>query len=445
MIFPHDNQLAILVDDDQQLREAGAQSLGLAGIDVRAFPDAQGALRTINREFDGVVVTDLRMPKMDGLEFFDRIKEIDAGIPVIFITGHADVPIAVRALHDGAFDFQTKPFVAEELVAAIRNAQEKRRLVLDNRALRAAIGGGDSPLIGDSPRMVELRETIAQFARADIDVLVEGETGTGKELIAHMLHRQSRRRGRPFVAVNCAAILDHVAELELFGRAFGTLPNDRKEVIGRIEASSSGTLFLDEIDGSSPAVQASLLRVIEEREITRAGSSEPRAVDLRIIASSKRDLARLSEAGEFRKDLYYRLSMVRLRLPPLREHRADIPQLFSYFVETAKEKMGTEHYAMNDAVRRHLLNHSWPGNVRELRNFAFEAVLGISQAADADSGEAPRSLVKRMEQFERSILRDALRLTRGDIPRTMELLELPRKTLYDKLGRYQINPKYFRG
>ncbi len=299
MSFSESEQIVVLVDDDVQLRQASVQSLELAGMNVRAFADAQSALDVIGRDFDGVLVTDIRMPRMDGLQLFEHVKEIDAEIPVIIMTGHADVPVAVRALQDGAFDFQTKPFAVEQLVASIRNALEKRRLVLDNRLLRAATSEGDSPLIGDTPVMVKLRETIAQIAQADIDVLIEGETGTGKELVAVLLHRQSRRRGRPFIAVNCGALPDSLAELELFGRAYGVVSHDPKERVGRIETSNSGTLFLDEIDSTSPAVQAHLLRVVEEREVVPIGAREPRALNLRVIAASKSDLGQTSQAGRF--------------------------------------------------------------------------------------------------------------------------------------------------
>lgn len=445
MIFPQSEQLVILVDDDLQLRQASVQSLELAGIKVSAFTDAQSALDTITPDFDGVLVTDIRMPRMDGLQLFEQVQAIDAEIPVIFITGHADVPVAVRALQDGAFDFQTKPFAAEHLVASIRNAVEKRRLVLDNRLLRTMASKTDSPLIGDTPVIVKLRETIAQIAQADIDVLIEGETGTGKELVAVMLHRQSRRRGRPFIAVNCGALPDSLAELELFGRAYGVVPHDPKERVGRIEASSSGTLFLDEIDSTSAAVQAHLLRVVEEREVVAIGSLEPRPVNLRVIAASKIDLGQASATGGFRQDLYYRLNVVRLRLPPLREHRADIPQLFSHFVDAAKRQTGIDRFTMDDSIRHHLLEHDWPGNVRELRNFAFAAVIGLTDTtAGRLHGTETLPLSKRIETFEASVIRDALALAGGDIAQTMALLSVPRKTLYDKLAKHRIDPKAYR-
>ena len=330
MTFPAMAQTVFFVDDDPQLREANVQALELAALDVAAFGDAQSALSRIDAGFAGVVVSDIRMPRMDGLQLFARLREIDPEIPVILITGHADVPMAIAALKDGAFDFLTKPFASDHLIAATRKAMETRRLVLDNRALRSAMAAESrSPLIGDSPVMTRLRDMIAQIARADIDVLIEGETGTGKELAALLLHRQGPRRGKPFVAVNCGALPEALAESELFGHERGAGAPGLSERIGRIEASNGGTLFLDEIDSMSPAVQTKMLRVLEEREVLRLGGDAPRPLRLRVVAAAKTDLEAAMRSGAFRQDLFYRLNVVRLRIPPLRERRSDIPQLFA--------------------------------------------------------------------------------------------------------------------
>jgi two-component system C4-dicarboxylate transport response regulator DctD len=446
MTFFEGEQMVLFVDDDTQLRAANIQLLELANINVRACAGAEGALAMLDRNFPGVLVSDIRMPRIDGLQLFARTRAIDPEIPVILITGHADVPMAVDALREGAFDFLTKPFAVDHLVTSVRKALEMRRLVLDNRRLNAAMSEGDSPLIGDSAAMVRIRDTIVQLARADIDVLVEGETGTGKELVALLLHRKGPRRGRPFVAVNCGALPADLAEAELFGHAHGALATSRSERIGRIEASHNGTLFLDEIDSAEPGFQAKLLRVLEEREVVPIGAAEPRAINLRVVAATKSDLTDAIRAGLFRQDLYYRLNVVRLRLPPLRERRADIPQLFSYFVELAKQQMGLATFTMDDGVRRRLVEHDWPGNVRELRNFAFEAVLGLSDAtgltAAADTNGV--SLVQRVERFEAMAIREALEAAHGEIALAMRTLGLPRKTLYDKLARHGIEPKTYR-
>jgi len=439
-------QSVFFVDDDDQLRQANVEALELAGLYARAFGDAPSALKALDPHFRGAIVSDVRMPGMDGLEFFERVRAIDAEIPVILISGHADVPLAVGALRNGAFDFLTKPFAVDHLVASVQKAFHNRELVLENRQLRAnakAAIESNSPLIGDSAIMVTLRDTIAQVAKADVDVLVEGETGTGKELVAVLLHRQGPRRVRPFVAVNCGALPEAHAEAELFGES-GNRGNHRPTP-GRIQSSDKGTLFLDEIDSMSATVQIKLLRVLEEREILPLGGDSPRSVDLRVVAASKRDLHSVMNSGEFRSDLYYRLNVVRLRVPPLRERRSDIPQLFAYFVSEAAEQIGLAKFSMSDSVRRHLAEHDWPGNVRELRNFAFTAVLNLPTDGLLDRTlETNATLSQRVEAFEASILRETLQSTRGDIRQVTESLGLPRKTLYDKLGRHGIDPSVYR-
>jgi two-component system C4-dicarboxylate transport response regulator DctD len=438
-------QPVFFVDDDEKLRHANAQSLELAGMEVRPFAEAAAALKEVDRDFPGIVVTDIRMPHMDGLQLFARLREIDPDIPVILITGHADVPTAVAALRDGAFDFLAKPFAADHLVAAAEKALQTRRLVIENRRLRAAVEEeGGNPLIGDSPAMARLRETLAQVAKADVDVLVEGETGSGKELAARLLHRQGPRRGRPFVAVNCGALPEELAEAELFGHDLLAPGHAGSTRTGRVEASNRGTLFLDEVDSMSGAVQAKLLRVLEEREIVPIGAGEPRPIDLRVVAASKRNLQELVDEGGFRQDLFYRLNVVRLRIPPLRERRQDVPQLFAHFVEEALQQVGGSSFAMTDEIRRHLVEHDWPGNVRELRNFALSAVLGLTGASAAAGFPAALALPQRVERFEAMLIRDALEESGGDIRATLSRLGIPRKTLYDKMARHGIDPNQFR-
>jgi two-component system C4-dicarboxylate transport response regulator DctD len=437
------DQIVFFVDDDAALREANVQTLELAGLSVRAFADAASLLATVVPECNGVVVSDIRMPRMDGLQLFARLRELDAELPVILITGHADVPMAVGALRDGAFDFLPKPFAADHLVASVRRALAHRRLILDNRALRAAAASPpDSPLIGDSPAMVRLRDSVAQVARAEVDVLIEGETGTGKELVAAMLHRGSPRAARPFVAVNCAALPDAHAEIELFGHAADAVPHGRFERSGRIEASNRGTLFLDDIDGMPLAVQPRLLRVLEEREVLPVGAERPIPLDLRVIASAKRDLLALAQQGAFRSDLYFRLNVVRLSLPPLRERRSDIAQLFAAFVAEAAVQTGQDGFHMTDAIRRHLLDHDWPGNVRELRNFAFSAVLNLIDGSGPAT--ARQTLPDRVAAYEAMLLREALEATRGNVARAIDLLGIPRKTFYDKMARAGLAAGEFR-
>ena len=446
MLFPTEQSI-FFVEDDAQLRAATIQTLQLAGLTVRPFASATEALPEIRADFTGAIISDIRMPGIDGLQLLERVRTIDPDIPVILITGHADVAMAVGALRDGAFDFLTKPFAADHLVAAAGKALEKRLLVLDNRRLRAAAAAVDEagPLIGDSAPMVQLRGTIRQLALADIDVLVEGETGTGKELVALLLHRLGARRSRPFIAVNCGALPEAIAEVELFGHAADSVPHTRLARIGQIEASSGGTLLLDEIDSMAPAIQARLLRVLEEREVHPIGDTRPRSVDLRVIATTKTDLARAASEGRFRPDLYYRLNVVRLRVPPLRERGEDIASLFAGFVEEAKRQAGIPDFRLTDSVRRHLRSHDWPGNVRELRNFAFGAVLGLGEERGALPASERPDLPTRVSRFEAEAIEDALRATGGRVAAALPLLGIPRKTFYDKIARLGITIDDFRG
>ena len=294
------------VDDDPDLRESAVQALQLADFRAIALDSAEAALRRIGPDHPGVVVTDVRMPGMDGIELFRRLRALDADLPVIVISGHADVAMAVGAMREGAYDFLAKPYSTERLVETLRRAVEKRALVLENRRLRevAADPQGEAALIGESPAIVRLRQTIRDLADVDVDVLVLGETGTGKEVVADLLHRQGRRAQKPFVALNCGALPDSVIESELFGYEPGAFTGAQKRRIGRIEHSSGGTLFLDELESMPASAQVKLLRVLESREIAPLGSNDLRKVDLRVVAATKVDLAETAQRGDFRADLF---------------------------------------------------------------------------------------------------------------------------------------------
>ena len=435
----------LLVDDDRDLLKATCQTLELGGFTVTAVSSALDALALLDPRFPGVVVTDIRMPLIDGLELFDRIRRIDPDIPVILMTGHGDIPMAVKAIRDGAYDFLPKPFPTDRLVQGVMHAGEKRRLVLENRALRdAAEEARDGGLlIGQTPAMERLRETIRQIANTDVDVLMTGETGSGKEVVATLLHRWSQRAKGHFVALNCGALPEQVIESELFGHEPGAFTGAQKKRVGRIEHSSGGTLFLDEIESMAPSTQVQMLRVLEMREVTPLGTNEVRPVDLRVVAATKVDLADPRSRGDFREDLYYRLNVVTLSIPPLRERRDDIPLLFSTFAARAASRFRRDVPVMTDAVRRHLVEHDWPGNVRELTHFAERTVLGflpegtspnVPDVSDAGGGTLPQ----RMDRIEAEIIRTALREAEGDVQRTIDALGIPRKTFYDKLQRYGI-------
>jgi two-component system C4-dicarboxylate transport response regulator DctD len=416
--------------------------LELAGFEVIPFGDAMTALRYLTPDFAGVVVTDVRMAHVDGLELFRRLREMDADIPVILITGHGDIEMAVQAMQEGAYDFIPKPYPADRLVQSITRAAEKRRLVMENRQLRLAMETSDEnlPLIGQTPVMQNLRKTLRHVANADVDVLIAGETGTGKEVVAELLHEWSRRKQGHFVALNCGALPETVIESELFGHEAGAFTGAQKKRIGRIEYASGGTLFLDEIESMPLSTQVKLLRVLETRIITPLGTNEQRPIDLRVVAASKVDLGSAEHRVNFREDLFYRLNVVTIFIPPLRERRDDIPLLFSHFLQRAAARFKAEPPELDAAMRSYLMDHTWPGNVRELSHFAERVALGLGnmETGEISQETGAMTLPAAMEQYEAKLIRDALAANDGDVRSTLEALGIPRKTFYDKLQRHGI-------
>ena len=381
---------------------------------------------------------------MDGIQLFERLRAIDAEIPVILVTGHGDIPTAVKAIQDGVYDFIAKPFPAERLIQCVHRAAEKRGLVMENRRLKDAArqAEDDFPLIGQTVVMDRLRQTLRQIADTDVDVLVTGETGSGKEVVARLLHGWSRRSKGNFVALNCGALPEQVIESELFGHEPGAFTGAQKKRIGRIEHSSGGTLFLDELESMPLSTQIQMLRVLEMREVTPLGTNEVRPVDIRIVAAAKVDLADPAQRKSFREDLYYRLNVVSLTIPPLRERKEDIPLLFRYFAERAARRFQREAPPLSATILRHLAEHDWPGNVRELSHFAERAVLGMTPPP---AGQTPTTvtggagtLPERLERLEAEIIRDTLSANGGDVQETIAALGIPRKTFYDKLQRHGI-------
>jgi two-component system, NtrC family, C4-dicarboxylate transport response regulator DctD len=435
----------LFVDDERAVRLAGQQALELADFSVTACDGAERALRHIGRDWPGCLVTDLRMPQMDGLALMARVQAIDPELPVILITGHGDVPMAVEAMRKGAYDFLEKPFPSDRLTETARRAVEKRRLVLENRRLRVALSGGGEAtdgIVGRTPGIERLRATIGAVADTDADVLVLGETGSGKEMVARALHAASVRRKRPFVALNCGAMPEAIFESELFGHEAGAFTGASKRRIGRIEHSSGGTLFLDEIESMPLSLQVKLLRVIQERVVEPLGSNELSPVDLRVVAATKVDLKQAAAAGKFREDLYYRLNVVVVAIPPLRERRDDIPLLFQHFVLQAANRYNREPRALSPAQTQRLVSQDWLGNVRELRNAADRFVLGLDETM-AESTPPARSsalsLAEQVDLFEKGLIQNELARHKGSVKAAIEALTIPRKTFYDKLKKYGLS------
>ena len=436
------------IDDEQDLRLANEQTLELAGLTVELFEKAEDALPLLQSSWSGVIVCDIRLPGMDGLSLLNHTQLMDPDLPVILITGHGDISIAVDAMQKGAYDFIEKPFSTERLLDTVKRALEKRRLTLENRKLKSELQLQDvlgPRIIGKTPVIQALRDTINQLADTHADILLMGETGTGKELVARSLHEQSSRRDKNFVAVNCGAIPENLIESELFGHQKGAFTGAETERIGKFEYADGGTVFLDEIESMPLPAQVRLLRVLQERSLERLGSNEAIQLDIRIIAASKVDLRQASDSGFFREDLYYRLNVVTLELPPLRERREDIPRLFQHFLLVASARYGKEAPAMPPQVSQKLMAFNWPGNVRELRNTAERYVLlgdGCGLQLDDPGTQSPCSamtLPEHVEAFERALIEQALAETGGVIKNTMELLGLARKTLYDKMQKYGLD------
>ncbi|WP_029356881.1 sigma-54 dependent transcriptional regulator [Bosea sp. 117] len=432
----------LLVDDDDEVRTAYAQTLQLDGLDTVSFASAADALKQITPAFAGVVVSDVRMPGMDGLALLKAVAQIDREIPVVLVTGHGDVPMALEAMRGGAWDFIEKPADPVLLVETVRRALQHRRLVLENRALRQPAVPDDAwsgRLIGRSEAMQRVRRTLSVLADAPTDVLLFGETGTGKELAARALHDFGRRRTARFVAVNCAALPESMIESELFGHEAGAFTGARERRIGKIEHANRGTLFLDEIESMPLGAQTRLLRALQERSIERLGSNAEIPVDIRVVAATKVDLVAWASEGRFREDLVYRLNTVTVRLPPLRDRREDVPMLFRHFVARLAERHGVEPETPSTAALAALMERSWPGNVRELRNEAERFVLGLENLPGVAAANAPVApLDAAVDAAERQAILAALARHGGRVGQSADALGVSRKTLYLKMRKHGL-------
>ena len=443
----------IFVDDDPHIRKAIAQTLTLEDVSVACFEDARSGLENITQDYEGVVLCDYNMPGMDGLEMLDRVRAMDETIPVIILTGQGDISTAVTAMQQGAYDFIEKPFDHDELLELLRHALEKRHLALENRRLKAQLKHLARPgprILGDSAGMQKVMATIDPVLDISANILLHGETGSGKDALARYIHENSPRSNHNFVAINCGAVPENLIESELFGHEAGAFTGADKRRIGKIEYAHKGTLFLDELESMPMALQVKLLRVLEEQRVERLGSNQVQDVDVRIIAATKADLKQLSDEGEFRADLYYRLNVVKLDIPPLRERKEDIPVLFHHFVLIAAARYDRESIPLDASQAARLMQHSWPGNVRELRNLAERYVLLGPAALDENESSVTanvsgrETLSEMMDDFERSAVVSALNTCHGSIKDTMVQLGIARKTLYDKMKKYGLDKSQFR-
>jgi two-component system C4-dicarboxylate transport response regulator DctD len=443
----------IFVDDDAHILQALSQSLTLEDLPVACYEDGASALKAITPDYPGIVLCDYNMPGMDGLELLARVQAVDDSIPVIILTGQGDISTAVSAMQKGAYDFIEKPFDHDELIELLRHALEKRHLALENRKLKAQLRQMARPgprIFGESEPMQKMMAIVHSVLDISANILLHGETGSGKDALARYIHESSRRSAHNFVAINCGAVPENLIESELFGHEPGAFTGAEKRRIGKIEHAHQGTLFLDEVESMPLSLQIKLLRVLEEQKVERLGSNEVREVDVRIIAATKADLKNLSDEGEFRADLYYRLNVVKVDIPPLRERKEDIPLLFHHFVLVAAARYDRESVPLDAGQASLLMERPWPGNVRELRNLAERYVL-LGPAAleeggstDGESINSRQTLSEMMDSFERSAITSALNACHGSIKDTMVQLGIARKTLYDKMKKHGLDKAQFK-
>jgi two-component system C4-dicarboxylate transport response regulator DctD len=440
------NQQVMLIDDDQDLLEEIADTLELEGHKVVTYARADLALPHITSQFNGVIVCDIRMPKMTGLELLDHCTQLDPKLPIIMITGHGQVAEATMAMKAGAYDFLEKPVSPDRLLTTLSRALERRQLALEVRALKGMVGENDlnTRIVGNAPETNQLREQVAALTDLNVDLIVRGETGTGKDVVARALHDLGARKAGPFVAVNCAALPETLVDSAFFGHERGAFTGADQVHVGYFEAANGGTLFLDELESMPLSFQVRLLRVLENREVTRLGGKKTLPLDLRVVAAVKGELDDLVEESKLRADLVYRLNIASLEIPPLRARRSDVELLFMHFCERAAALHHRTVPTLNDDLRAQLFRHNWPGNVRELKNTAERFVIGMPLSwSKPDSNVSQPNVVDAglddaVGQFEKSYIEAAIAACDGNITQTAALLEIPRKKLYLRMKKYQI-------
>jgi two-component system response regulator PilR (NtrC family) len=446
----------LVVDDEPSMREFLEIMLSQEGYLVRTASTGEEGFEAYRAEEPDLVLTDVKMPGMSGLDLIREIHSLDPGAPIIAITAYASADDAVRAVREGAYDYLSKPFQIEDLRIIIRNALEARRLRLENVALRRSIEGryrfGD--IIGKSHQMLEIFDLISRVGPSKAGVLIMGESGTGKELIAKAIHYSSPRADKPFVTINCTAIPENLLESEMFGHERGSFTGAVANKAGLVEAAHTGSLFLDEVGEIPPSVQVKLLRFLQEREFRRVGGLDDKKIDVRVIAATNKKLEEEMEAGNFREDLYYRLNVIRIRLPPLREREEDIPLLIDHFMKSFSKEQGKRIEKVSSLAMRVLCNYSYPGNVRELENIIercvtleqsdqltaenlppklFESAGGVCLSGETDIPPDGIDLNQTMENMERKLIGQALELTGKNRSRAARLLGISFRSLRYRL------------
>lgn len=451
----------LIVDDEQSMREFLEIMLSQDGYEVRTASTGEEGIEIYRKEAADLVLTDVRMPGMSGLDLIREIHSLDPATPTIAITAYASAGDAIRALREGAYDYISKPFQLEDLRIVIRNALEAQRFSQENLA---SLQSPDKAyrlgeIIGKSSEMVDMFDLLLKVAPSKATVLIEGESGTGKELFAKAIHERSPRAERPFVTVNCTAIPETLLEAELFGHVRGSFTGAVANKSGLVEAAHTGTLFLDEVGDIPPSIQPKLLRFLQEREFRRIGETDDRKVDVRVIAATNRNLEKLMERGEFREDLYYRLNVIRMRIPPLRERDEDIPLLAEHFLKKYSREQGKKIHKISSLAMRVLSNYEYPGNVRELEN-VVERCVTLEQSDQLTAEHLPQKLVEQSPQIgtgdvdippdgidldqvtesvERKLIGRALEITGGNRARASRLLGITLRSLRYRLMKLGID------
>ena len=449
-----ENPLMLIIDDEEAIRDSCSQVLKKDGYTVKTAKDGIEGLKLIKNKSFQVVFLDLRLPGIDGMEVLSRIKEENPETPVVIITAYASIESAVEAMKRGAFDYLAKPFSPEELRLITKKALKSREAFFENIYLREELEKKTEfeMVVGRSKTMDKVMDIVRRVAATESTVLISGESGTGKELLAREIHNHSLRKNAPFVVVDCGALVETLFESELFGHVKGSFTGAHETKHGRFEVANGGTIFLDEISNISLNIQAKLLRVIQEREVTRIGSTKPIKVDVRILAATNQELADLVRKEKFREDLFYRLSVVPIHLPPLRERKEDIPLLVKHFLAKYNKRTRKNINNISPEVKRALMEYDWPGNIRELENTVERAVVlskgneieleslvyhGISSSSSFFNPAAGRC--KPLDEVEKEYIKAVLQAHYGNKSKAARVLGIDRKTLAAKLKKFNIH------
>ena len=450
----------LILDDDQNLSRSISLNLEHEGYNCWAIDNSKGALKLIEKENFDIALCDYKMPEGDGISFIKECKERSPDTDIIFMTGYGNTDIAVQALKAGAYDYLSKPFEIDELIFTLTKIKERESLKAENQQLKSEIEQqyNFSNIVARSNKMKEVFETVKRLVKFNTTVLIRGESGTGKEILARSIHHNSPRKGKPFIAINCGAIPENLMESELFGHKKGAFTDARTDKVGLFEEASGGTIFLDEVGEMPPHLQVKLLRVLQEQQIQRVGDEKTRSIDVRILAATLRDLERDVEDGRFRDDLLYRLNVITIMLPPLRDRTEDIPILIDHFINKYNQKLNTKIEEANPEAMKCMLDYPWKGNVRELENCIERAlVLSNSNVIDMDSlpdriknFNNPNSIninsiigdnlsIKtHTEILEKSLITKALKKTSGNRTHASKLLEISHRALLYKIKKYSL-------